>query len=74
MAAPLLGWHDTPPDPRESGPGHVYVCRDCNWSGRGGAAAFDHHRAQPAHRIVLRDAPQLGPIAWTCGPPVTKED
>jgi hypothetical protein len=66
-------WSGDPPDPREAGPGHAYRCLECAWSGRS-AQAYDHHRDQPAHRIVLRDAPQFGPVIFGCCLRVTRED
>ena len=53
------------PDPRMSGPGHAYRCLDCDWIGRS-AAAYDHHRAERTHRIVLRDAPHWGVVKFGC--------
>jgi hypothetical protein len=41
-----------------------YACLDCNWTGTG-RTAYAHHRGQH-HPIVLRDAPQYGPVPFTC--------
>jgi len=55
------------PDP--GGPRGVYYrCLDCDWAGRS-ALAFDHHCDHRGHRIILRDAPQWGPVAFKCRAP-----
>lgn len=41
-----------------------YRCLACDWTGTG-RTAYAHHRQQH-HPIVLRDAPQYGPIPFTC--------
>jgi hypothetical protein len=60
-------WSGEPPDPRESGPGQYYRCLDCDWAGRS-ALAYDHHCKHRDHRIILRDAPDFGPVAFGCCP------
>lgn len=43
---------------REAAEARAYRCLDCGWRGRGGIAAFDHHRsATPHHRIAHRTQP-----------------
>jgi 3',5'-cyclic AMP phosphodiesterase CpdA len=45
----------------------AYRCLTCDWTGRGGAGAFDHHVENPAHHITLRDMPHLGPLQFGHG-------
>lgn len=49
-------------DPRETGPGHVYICNDCTWRDRGGALAQSHHAAT-GHSVRGRDWPAEMPDA-----------
>lgn len=50
----------------EPGIAEHYHCLDCAWRGRGGLAAFDHHRsATPHHRIALR-AWRDRPVSFSC--------
>ncbi len=65
----LDAWKTNSDDPGtvERGPrGIVYRCLDCDWSGKGGVRALKHHRASRHHRILVRDAPQLGPLPFGC--------
>lgn len=32
---------------------HVYVCQDCDWSGRLGSAATYHRHTRPTHRVII---------------------
>jgi hypothetical protein len=59
-------WETSFPDPHdgaEDDPGTVgrgphglaYHCLDCAWTGRGGAAAYDHHRDDRHHRLAVAD-------------------
>ena len=58
-----LHWNgdDVNPVDLDRGWGVPYYCPTCHWSGRGGVAAFAHARLTH-HAIVLRDAPEFGPI------------
>jgi hypothetical protein len=40
-------------DPNAGGPGIAYRCSGCDWTGRGGVLAYEHHRAT-GHAIVSK--------------------
>jgi hypothetical protein len=69
-------WETSFPEPydgREDNPGRgghgpsgiPHRCITCGWQGKG-PAVYDHHCENPAHQIVLRDAPQWGPVSFGC--------
>lgn len=63
------GWKTRSDDPGHAGRaerGIAYACLDCEWNGRGGVKAFAHHRESRHHRIIVRDAPQMGPLPFGC--------
>lgn len=58
---------DATQDPRDAEPPSAptkYRCLNCAWHGYD---ALTHHRAtKHAHAIVLRDAPDWGPVPFGC--------
>jgi hypothetical protein len=69
-------WSGDEPDPYRDGPPLpiYYRCLapGCDWVGQA-LGAFDHHTGQGHHAIILRDAPQFGPIHFACCP-IPRED
>jgi len=55
-------WNGDPPADDPLSPPIYYRCLTCDWAGRGGVSAYDHHCDHPTHALILRDAPQLGAI------------